>query len=178
MAQQILLGCALHNLWGRAAPKHVKGAVASQLDTVAQPLGDEVEGDENAWRDLHSWRVSRTCEFFSQPDTVSHLVVVLQSLRPAHAVMAWIMKHTSQRPSDAKQHKLAAVRQFVEPATSPVFKALAHGADLLQDMAHWRAAWAYFKGPCTCCTRRSGSRCSLPWRSCMSGLLPACRGGR
>ena len=130
MAQQILLGCALHNLWGRAAPKHVKGAVASQLDTVAQPLGDEVEGDENAWRDLHSWRVSRTCEFFSQPDTVSHLVVVLQSLRPAHAVMAWIMKHTSQRPSDAKQHKLAAVRQFVEPATSPVFKALARGRSL------------------------------------------------
>ena len=146
ITRQVLLGTALHGLWGRSAPKQLQRAAVHHAwgDVVdngnAAPVARQDAPDGSMWRDLHSARVSKTFDYFTRGDTVPLLITILQTLRPAHVVMSWMMKHLSK---DSRTPRHEALQQFVNPGTSPAWRAFALATELLSDRAHWCALWAY-----------------------------------
>ena len=90
------------------------------------------------------------------------LIILLQALRPAHTLMAWIMKHSGlETGSSTFVDKEKVLLQLITPATSPVYKALATGCVMLIDRSLWCAALAFNRGPD-----------SLLFKSIWKALLP------
>lgn len=139
VARQMLLGTALHGLWPQAAPK--KAQNAAEQAAPPNPMGQE-DGVDN-WQDIHSWRVGKTFDWFKRADTVSSLIVLLQSTRPAHRIMAWIMHHESMKE---KARIVQANVEFVHPIRSPIVQALADAGQYLASRDPWCAAFAFHRG--------------------------------
>ena len=153
VAAQMLLGIALHSIWARAAPAATNqaanaGAIGDVLPAMeAAPGAQNLETDLVDWHKLHSFRVRKTFQFFNRPDTCVNLILLLQSLRPAQLVMAWIQKHTARNQEEAKEDNVSVISQFVDVKTAPVIRALGLGSKQLRDRSMWYSLWAYNRAP-------------------------------
>ena len=95
---------------------------------------------EDLWHALHNFRVQRTFDFLNWPTLVPLLASVLQAQMPANIVMSWLVKHCGLK---AEEDRLKFVADFVRPSSSPYYKALAMGANLLRDRTLWYAAFVF-----------------------------------
>ena len=139
VARQMLLGTALHGLWPQAAPKKAVRAVGQEAPPNL--MGHE-DGVDN-WRDIHIWRVGKTFAWFQRADTVPSLIVLLQSMRPAHRIMAWIMHHEKM---EERARIVQANVEFVHSIRSPVVQALADAGQYFVSRDPWCAAFAFHRG--------------------------------
>ena len=138
VARQNLLGTALHGVWPQAAPQKVQ----NMPEQAVPPNLAGLEGTDN-WRDIHSWRVEKTFSWFRRADTVPSLIVLLQSMRPAHHIMAWIMHHErTEEKAQIVKNNVA----FIHPIRSPIVEALGYASECLASRDPWCAAFAFHRG--------------------------------
>lgn len=139
VARQVLLGVAIHGVWAHGAPSRTAAAGPEQAD------GAEAGGADDTWHAVHKFRVRKTFEFLKRGDAAGSLILILQSLGPAHLIMAWIMGHMGAQPRQGTS-KAQVLRDFAQPSTSPIWKALSMGSDLLRSESAWTALWAFHRG--------------------------------
>lgn len=158
-AKKALIGCALHGIFSRCAPTNHNAAQAPGDAEAGVPDPDAVllgaDGDDTEWHLRHGFRVRKTFEFFAAPSTIPRLLSTLLALRPTHLIMAHLMAHDSRILGDAVSNSADAagrfygqglhfhagktlasrakpVIDFVSPATSPVWQALALAERMLR----------------------------------------------
>ena len=76
MVRLVLLGTALHSIFGQIAPKDWKLPQGANPEFANAAMGIGDPQDDN-WHAIFGWRGRKTYEFFGLPTTTSKLILLL-----------------------------------------------------------------------------------------------------
>ena len=147
----ILLGTALHNLFGQIAPRDWRPPRGVNAELANAGLGVGDASDDN-WHAIFAWRVRKSFEFFSLPSTSSKMILLLMCMEFPQNVMRWLMlwesstrrgRKISQPNNPATKSRRQVVLEFVEHDSSPICIELARGWAALNDEAYWECYFAF-----------------------------------